>query len=80
MVTKIMEIYLPKINEIQLHKKRQGLKQKDMDVASYIEELKKFYLRPKIHEEESIKVSRYLSSLRWCIQEEITVWTPTTIH
>lgn len=39
MVTKIKENYLPKDYEIQLHKKRQSLKQKDLDVAAYTKEI-----------------------------------------
>jgi hypothetical protein len=35
MVTKIKENFLPEDFEIQLHKKRQGLKKKDLDVTSY---------------------------------------------
>ena len=38
MVTKLRENFLPEDYKIQLHKMRQGLKQKDMDVSSYIEE------------------------------------------
>ena len=37
-VTKLRENFLPEDYEIQLHKRRQGLKYKDMDVSSYIEE------------------------------------------
>ena len=35
------EKYFPKNYEIQLHKKRQGLKKSDLDVATYIEEFQK---------------------------------------
>ena len=38
MANKIKENFLPEDFEIQLHKKRQGLKQKDLDVTSYTEE------------------------------------------
>ena len=41
MVAKIKETYLYEDYEIQLHKKRHNLKQKDLDVASYTEELQK---------------------------------------
>ena len=80
MVTKVKENYLPEDYEIQLHRKRQGLKQKDMDVASYTEKFHKLCLRSKIQKEEPIKVARYLSGLKWNIPEEISLWTPTTIQ
>lgn len=80
MVSKIKENYLLEDYEVQLHKKRQRLKQKDLDVTSYTEEFQKLCLRSKVQEEESIKVARYLSSLKWNIQEEISLWTPTTIQ
>ena len=38
MVTKVKEHYLLEDYDIQLHKKRKILKQKDMDVASYTKE------------------------------------------
>lgn len=56
------------------------MKQKDLDVASYIEEFQKLYVRSKVQEEETIKVARYLSGLKWNIQEEISLWTSTTIQ
>ena len=51
MVTKVKEKYLPKEYEIQLHKKWQGLKQKDMDVASYTKEFQRLCLKSKKYEE-----------------------------
>lgn len=78
-VNKIKEAYLPKDFEIQMHKKRLNLKQRDMDVANYIEEFHKLSLRSKIKEEESVKVARYLNGLKWAIAEEMNLFTPTTI-
>ena len=47
MVIKIQENFLLEDFEIQLHQRRQGLKHKDMDVASYIEEFQRLCLRSK---------------------------------
>ena len=80
MVTKIKENYLPEDYEIQLHKKRQSLKQKDLDVAAYTEEFHKLCLRSRVQEEEAVKVARYTGGLRANIQEEISLWAPTTVH
>lgn len=49
-------------------------------MTSYIEEFQKICLRSKFQEDESIKVARYLSGLKWNIQEEISLWTPTNIQ
>ena len=48
MVTKVKEQFLPKDYEIQLQEKRQGLKQKDLDEATYIEEFQNFCLRSRV--------------------------------
>lgn len=80
MVKKFKEKYLPEEYEIQMHKKRKILKQKDIDVASHTEEFQRLYLRSKIQEKEVVKVVRYLGGLRWDIQEEISLWTCTTVQ
>jgi hypothetical protein len=51
-----------------------------MDVATYIEEFQMLCLRSKIEEEEEVKFARYLGGLRWVIQEEISLWTPTSVQ
>ena len=51
-----------------------------MDVASYKEEFKKMCLRSKVQEYKSIRMARYLRGLRWSVQEEISLWTPTIVH
>ena len=51
-----------------------------MDVATYTEEFQKLCLRSRIQEDETVKVARYLGSLKWNIQEEISLWTPTIDH
>ena len=80
MVSKIKENYLPEDYEIQLHRKRQSLRQKDLDVAAYIEEFQKLCLRSRVQEEEVVKVAWYMGALRANIQEEISLWAPTTVQ
>ena len=41
MVAKIRQAYIPEDYEIQLHRRRQNLRQKEMDVHYYIEEFQK---------------------------------------
>lgn len=43
MVMKVKEQYLLEDYKIPLHKKRQSLKQKDIDVEKYSEEFQKFW-------------------------------------
>lgn len=47
--------------EVQIHKKLMSLKQREMDVSSYIEEFNKPNLRERKKEEEVEKVARYLN-------------------
>ena len=66
--------------EIQLHQKRQNLKQRDLDISSYTEQFQKLCTRSHVAEDENLKVVRYLSGLKWNIQEEMTLLSPTTVH
>lgn len=80
MVAKVKEAYMPNDYEIQLHKKRQSLRQKDQDVNTYTEEFQKLCLRSNVAEDESLKVARYLNGLKWNIQEEMALLSPKTVH
>lgn len=79
MVSMIRETYLPEDYEIQLHQKRQNLRERDMDICTYTEEFQKLSLRSKFAEPESIKVERYLNGLRMNIQEELQLLSPNTV-
>ena len=48
MVRQIQKAYLPKDFEVQMHTKRENLKQRDNDVASYMEEFQNLCLRSKV--------------------------------
>ena len=80
MVSKVKEQYLLEDYEIQLHKKRQILKQKDVDVATYTNDFQNLCLRSRVKKDEIIKVDRYLGGFKWNIQEQISLWTPTIVH
>ena len=47
MITKVKENFLPEDFEIQLHKRRKGLRKKDLDVTSYAKEFQRLCLRSK---------------------------------
>lgn len=70
---------MPTNYEVQVFKKMQNLKQKDMDVVAYTEEFHKLNLRFGHVENEMEKVARYLNGLRFNIQYEISLLVPKTI-
>ena len=80
MCAKVRETYLLEDYEIQFHRRRQSLRQKELDVTAYIEEFQKLSLRTKQSECESVKVARYLNGLRLNIQEELNLLCPNTVH
>ena len=80
MVAKVKEAYLPKDYEIQLHKRRQSLRQRDQEMSSYTEEFQRLCMRSNVTEDESIKVARYLNGFKWNIQEEMVLLSPKTVH
>ena len=51
MVNKVKQTYLLDDYEVQLHRRRQNLRQKDLDVQAYTKEFQKLYLRSKVVEE-----------------------------
>lgn len=60
MMEKMKENFLQREYKVQLHKKMQKLRQKDMDVLRYIEEFHKLDIRVAHDEEEEEKEKMYL--------------------
>ncbi|XP_059078185.1 uncharacterized protein LOC131876737 [Cryptomeria japonica] len=79
MVNKLKGQFLPVDCEVQVFRRMQNLKQKDMDVAAYIEEFHKLNMRSGHVENEREKVDRYLNGLRFNIQGEISLLVPKTV-
>lgn len=80
MIVEIKGVYALEDYEVQLHKTRQNLRHKEMDVCAYTEEFQKLSIKSKKVEDESERVARYLNHLRWNIQEELNLLCPDTIH
>ncbi|XP_057864004.2 uncharacterized protein LOC131072020 [Cryptomeria japonica] len=80
MVNKLKEQFLLLDYEVQVFKKLQNLKQRDMDVATYTEEFHKLSMRFFNAENEKEKVARYLNGLRFNIQDELSLVTPKTME
>ena len=53
MMEKIKEAYVLENYEIQLHKKRKTLEEKDLDVNSYTEEFQKVCIRSQVVKDEN---------------------------
>lgn len=79
MVSKMKSNFLPKDFEVQMHKKMQGLKQKDLDVKAYTDEFYKLSMRSGLDEEEIVKVARYLGGLKFSIQDEFAAVNPRSV-
>lgn len=67
MIAEIKGVYVPEDYEVQLHKRRKNLRQKEMDVYAYTEEFQKLSIKSKKIEDESERVARYLNGLSWNI-------------
>ncbi|XP_057822251.1 uncharacterized protein LOC131034698 [Cryptomeria japonica] len=80
MVEKLKGKFLLRDYEVQLFKKLQSLKQKDLDVKKYTDEFYKLSIRVGRDEDEVEKVARYLGGLRFNIQDELVVANPRTVE
>lgn len=76
----VKEAYVPMDYNVQLHRRRQNLKQKEMDMSSYTKEFMKLCVRTKVKESEDEKVARYLNGLRFANQEDLNLHTPETVQ
>ena len=70
MIAFFKETYVLEDYGVQLYRKKQSLKQKDMDVASYTEEFLKLCMKTNTTEYEEEKFARYMNGLKIPIQEE----------
>ena len=72
MVTKIKKNFLPADYQLNLLRKIQNLRQKDMSVNYYTKEFYRLDIRFGHVDDEVEKVARYLNGLRSRIQDEIS--------
>ena len=79
MVAKLRGKFLPKDFQVSLFKQMQNPKQKMMTVWEYTKEFYKINLRAGYVEDIVEKVARYLNSLRYDIQDELSMVNPTGI-
>ena len=80
MVALLREAYVPIDYEVQLHKRRMGMRQKDMDVSTYIEEFHNLVMKSGIVEPENLKLARYLQVLKSSTQDELSLTTITIVQ
>ncbi|XP_059073655.1 uncharacterized protein LOC131874339 [Cryptomeria japonica] len=80
MIALVKETYVPEDYGVQLHRRKQNLKQKDMDVSTYTEEFLKLCIKAKTIETEEEKLARYINGLKFSIQDELNLHTPRSVH
>ena len=73
MVTKLKAKFNPANYELELLKRLQNLKQKDMTVKDYTKEFYKLTIQSGHRELSKEKVAQYINGLRFNIQDEVDV-------
>ncbi|XP_057858041.2 uncharacterized protein LOC131067127 [Cryptomeria japonica] len=80
MIALVKETYVPEDYGVQLHRRKQNLKQKDMDVSTYTKEFLKSCIKAKTVGTDEEKLERYINGLKFSIQDELNLHTPGTVH
>ena len=76
----LRETYVHEYYEVQFHKKRISLRQKQMDISTYTKEFQKLVMKSKLVEPKSVKIARYMKGLRISIQDEHILMCPTIVN
>lgn len=79
MVAKLRGKFIPKDFQISLFKQMQNMKQRKMIVKEYTEEFYKINLIVGYIEDIAEKIARYLNGLRFDIQDELSLVSPTSV-
>ena len=79
-MAKLKGNFPPKDYQVQMYKRLQGLRQKELDVKTYTDEFYKLSIRLGWEEDEVAKVDRCLGGLRFNIQDELVVANPRTVR
>ena len=73
MVAKLKAKLIPKDYQINLFRKLQNLRQKEMTIKEYTEEFYRLNIRTGQRERDEETFSRYLNGLRYEIQDELNM-------
>lgn len=73
MVAKLKNKFIPKDYQINMFRKLHNLRQKGLTVKEYTEEFYRLNIRAVHTESDEEKVVRYITSLRYEIQDEISM-------
>jgi hypothetical protein len=79
MVAKLKDRFIPKDYQINLFRKLQNLRQKDLIVKEYTYEFYKLNIRVGDREKDDEKVVRYINGLRYEIHDEISMMKVRTV-
>jgi hypothetical protein len=80
MIVKMKAKFIPRDYQITLFKRMQNLRQKLMTMKEYTEEFYRLNIKVGHRESNDEKVSRYLSGLRYDIQDELSMVTSRTVE
>ena len=80
MVAKLKEKFLPKDYQLALYRQTRNLRQRLLTVKEYTEEFYKINIRARYTEDTSEKVARYMISLKFDIQDEMSLFSPQSIE
>jgi hypothetical protein len=80
MVAKLKAKFIPKDYQISLFRRMQNLRQRGLTMKEYTEEFYKLNIRDGQRERDEEKVDRYINSLRYDIQDEISMATVRTVE
>ena len=79
MLAKVRQKFLPKDFQISLFKQMKNLKKRTMTMKEYTEEFNKINLREGYIEDTTKKVARYINGLKFHIQDELSLVSPTSV-
>ena len=79
MIAKPKEKFLPKDYQLSLYRQMQNLRQRLLTVREYIEEFYKINIRAGYTEDTSEKVARYMNGLKFDIQDEMSLFSPSQL-
>lgn len=80
MISKLKCKFLPKDHQVQMFKRLQNLRQREIDIKSYTEEFYKLSLRSSHHENEDEEIARYVGGLRLNVQDELVLANPRSVE
>lgn len=80
MKAEIRRQFVPEDYEILVNQRLHNLRQRDADVSTYTQEFHNLTLRAKVNETNKQKLARYVSGLKFSIQDELALINLESVH